>query len=150
MNPEQAAPTAVRLVFEFEGRDMRLVRQVPVDVAPSRFVVPGEALPGEHVEVRSADEGVISRVPVRSGMTSDREVFPENHDDPIVRTELPEAAGAFTVVVPVSETADHVSVVRIRGGRLGDVESGGRIVAPVPAEPDVVELGSFPLDRGPR
>jgi hypothetical protein len=67
------------------------------------------------------------------------EVFPEEPGRPITRTDLPEPSGAFTVVVPATAEADHVSVVRIAPGRPSLAPGGGD---------DVVELASFPLRDG--
>jgi len=143
-----AERTAVRLIFEYEGDEVRLVQQTPVDVAISGFDLPQEHVPGDHVEVRTADEGLLSRVPVRTGMSTSVEIFPEDPGDPITRTDLPVARGAFTVVVPVAEGADHVAVVRIRPGAPEASELARRTTEPVPGGPEVVELGTFPLERG--
>lgn len=138
-------PRSVRLIFEYEGDQVRLVHQQPVDIAISGFDPPQEQLPGHHVEVRGVDEQLLSRVPILSAMTPSMEVFPENPADPIIRTELPQAQGAFTVVVPAPPSAHHVTVVRIAAGPS---ELSTRTTTPTEAAADVVELGSFPLDGG--
>lgn len=131
-------PRSVRLIFTYDGEDVRLLQQQPVDVAVSGFDLPQELSPGHHIEVRGADERVLSRVPIRVAMTTSAEVFPEDPTDPITRTELPRAQGAFTVVVPVSPSAEHVAVVRIaaRSDEPG-VEAVGS-----------TELARFPLEGG--
>lgn len=139
-------PTAVRLIFEYEGDQVRLVHQQPVDVAISGFDLPREQLPGHHVEVRGAGEELLGRVPIRSAMSTSMEVFPENPGDPITRTDLPEARGAFTVIVPAGPQADHVTVVRIATGEGSELAA--RATSPVSGAPEVVELGSFPLGGG--
>lgn len=141
-------PTAVRLIFEYEGDQVRLVHQQPVDVVISGFDLPREQIAGHHVEVRGAGEKLLSRVPIRSAMSSSMEVFPEDPGDPITRTDLPEARGAFTVIVPAGPQADHVTVVRIGTGERQAGELDARATSPVPGAPDVVELGSFPLEGG--
>lgn len=141
-------PTAVRLIFEYEGDQVRLVHQQPVDVAISGFDLPREQVPGHHVEVRGADEELLSRVPIRSAMSTSMEVFPEAPGDPITRTDLPQARGAFTVIVPAGPQADHVTVVQIAAG-VGDAgELATRATSTVPGAPEVIELGSFPLLGG--
>lgn len=141
-------PSAVRLIFEYDGDETRLVYQQPVDVAIPGFDLPQEQTPGHHVEVRGSNEELLSRVPVRVGMTTSMEVFPERHDEPITRTELPQARGAFSVVVPVTAAADHVTLVRIGAGQPEATELGARATSPVAGAPEVVELGRFDLDRG--
>jgi len=131
-------PRSVRLIFTYDGDEVRLLQQQPVDVAISGFDLPQEQSPGHHVEVRGADDRVLSRVPIRATMTTSAEVFPEDPSDPITRTDLPRAQGAFTVVVPVSSSAEHVAVVRIAAptGEPG-VEAVG-----------TTELARFPLEGG--
>src|SRR5688500_3164506 len=111
MGSPGSEPTAVRLVLEYRDDELRLVTQVPVDI-----VMPGQppaATPGAHVAGRTPVGTVIGRAAVRPAMTTSLEVYPEDPADPIVRTDLPEASGAFTVVVPVPPDADHVTVVRV-------------------------------------
>lgn len=141
-------PTAVRLLFEYEGDEVRLLLQQPVDIAVSGFDLPREHVVGNHVEVRDANEEMLSRVPIRSGMDTSVEVFPEDPNEPITRTDVPRAQGAFSVVVPTTEQADHVTVVRIApgAGEVGPGESGSAEAGAA----EVRELGSFPLVGGAR
>jgi hypothetical protein len=126
------------LIFEYDGEEVRLLQQQPVDVAVSGFDLPQEQVPGHHVEVRGANDRVLSRVPIRVAMSTSVEVFPEDPQDPITRTDLPRAQGAFTVVVPVAANAEHVAVVRI-AAPTG--EPGVQAV-------DTTELARFPLEGG--
>ncbi|MGH3787245.1 MAG: hypothetical protein ACRDRG_11990 [Pseudonocardiaceae bacterium] len=134
---------SVRLIFEYEGEQFRLMHQQPLDVAITDFDLLPEQLPGHYVEVRGANEQLFSRVPIRSRMTTSTEVFPENPTDAITRIDVPQAQGAFTVVVPAPSSADHVTVVRIDAGpselnrRASELDQGAAAV---------VELGSFALD----
>jgi len=145
---EPAEPRSVRLIFEYVGDQVSLVSQQPVDVAITGFDVPQEAMPGYHVEVRGANEQVLSRVPIRAEMTASREVFPETPGEPIVRVDLPEARGAFTVVVPAPVDAHHVTVVRITGRPTGVATKA--TAPPAESRAQVTELGSFALDGGAR
>jgi hypothetical protein len=107
-------PRAIRLIFEVDGDEIRLIQQQPVDVAITGFDLPLEQGAGDFVEVRADDGRMISRVPLRAGMSSSVEVFPEDHSEPITRADLP-GPRAFTVVVPAPPAADHVAVVRDSG-----------------------------------
>jgi len=142
---QPSGPRSVRLIFEYEGDQVRLVHQQLVDISISDSDLPQEQLPGHHVEVRGVDEQLLGSVPIRSAMTPSMEVFPENPADPIIRTELPQAQGAFTVVVPAPPSAHHVTVVRI-AAPPSELSTGATPLADAAA--DVVELGSFPLDGG--
>jgi len=141
--PQQSRRGSVRLIFEYDGDDIRLVHQQPVDMAISGLDTPREVLPGKHVEVRAADELVISRVPIRADLSASAEVFPESPDEPITRVDLPEAKGVFTVVVPVTDLADHVSLVRIPHPPAEPGQRG----APTAAPEQPTELARFALEE---
>lgn len=141
-SPQQ--PSAIRLIFEYEGDEVRLVSQQPVDVAVTGFDLTRERRPGHYVEVRGARDETLSRVRVPTEMAASAEVFPEEPGQPIVRVDLPEARGAFTVVVPAAEAADHVSVVRVPAVAPAPREAGARAEAPAAD----VEIARFPLRGG--
>lgn len=141
-SPQQ--PSAVRLIFEYEGDEVRLVSQQAVDVAVTGFDLTRERQPGHYVEVRGARDETLSRVRVPTDLVASAEVFPEEPGQPIVRVDLPQARGAFTVVVPAAEGADHVSVVRVPAVALPPGEAALRAEAPAAAE----ELARFPLLGG--
>ena len=142
-DPQRRRRGSVRLIFEYEGDDIRLVHQERVDMAVSGFDTPREYMPGKHVEVRRADELVISRVPVRADLSASVEVFPESPDEPISRVDLPEAKGVFTVVVPVTELADHVSLIQIPPPPAERAKAG----APPRAPEEPTELARFALEE---
>ena len=134
-------PSAVRLIFEYEGDEVRLVSQQPVDVAVTGFDLTREHQPGHYVEVRGARDETLSRVRVPTEMVASAEVFPEEPGQPIVRVDLPQARGAFTVVVPAPEAADHMSVVRVPAVAPAPGEAAVRAGAPAAGE----EIARFPL-----
>lgn len=143
--PEQA-PRAVRLIFEYEGDNVRLVSQQPVDMVISGFDAHPEVKPGHFVETRDANGRQIARVPAREAFVQSAEVFPENHADPITRVDVA-ARGAFTVVVPAPENAASVAVVRVAPTRPGAALAPGGATSPVPGGTQDVELATFPLER---
>jgi hypothetical protein len=110
-------PTAVRLIFEYDGDDVRLVFQQRVDVAVTGFNIaqasaPSHSAPGHYVEVRTSEGQSLTCVPVQGAFSRSAEVFGEP-GTPITRVELTRSASAFTVVVPASEAATHVSLLRV-------------------------------------
>jgi hypothetical protein len=150
MSSPQQQP-AIRLIFEYEGDEVRLVSQQPVDVAVTGFDLTRERRPGHYVEVRGARDDTLSRVRVPTDMVASAEVFPEEPGEPIVRVDVPEARGAFTVVVPASPAADHVSVVRVPTGPVEHSDLLHRVTAPPrehQARTAAVELARFPLRGG--
>jgi hypothetical protein len=104
---------AIRLIFEYDGDRVRVVQQTPVDIEPSSLLVAKGESEGVFVEVRDAGDRTLARVPAPHALSPSLETFPERHDQPITRTDAPRATGAFTVVVPVTPAADHVTIVRV-------------------------------------
>lgn len=139
--PHGGPVRSVRLIFEYEGDRVRLVSQQPVDVAVTGFDLPKVDRPGYYVESRDKDGRSLARVPARNAFLGSMEVFPERHDQPITRVDVPQPKGAFTVVVPAPDATDHVTVTRIAPGKA--VEGVAPGVAPVP---EVTDLVSFPLN----
>jgi hypothetical protein len=143
---EPAAQGAVRLIFERNGDALRLVLQQPVDVTVARFDVQADVRPGHYVEIRDAAGMTLSRVPVRSAFSGSREVFPEDHSDPITRVDTSGQSEVFTVVVPAPAASVSIAVVRIAPPAPTAGEPGAGVTSPVPAEPEVTELATFPIE----
>jgi hypothetical protein len=144
---EPPATPAVRLIFEYDGDDVRLVSQQPVDVALTGFDLAGPVVPGHHyVETRSETDEALDRVPARGAFAASAEVFPEQPGEPITRVDVEKPQGAFTVVVPAGPNAVRAALVRVHAA--GGDERLAAATTPVEGEPEVVELASFPLDRG--
>lgn len=145
---QPARPAAVRLIFEYEGDQVRLMAQQRVDVA-----VPGLDLdvsptprPGHYVEARSATNQALSRVPIREAFGGSVEVFPEEPGSPITRVDVAEPRGAFSVVLPVPEAAEQVAVVRVTQRQPEAPSLAGGATSPVPGEPEIDDIASFPLE----
>jgi hypothetical protein len=117
----------MRLIFEYDGDDVRLVMQQPVDMVITGFDISRTQRPGYYVDTRDAAGRTLARVPARGGFRTSVEVFPEKHGDPITHIEVEQPRGAFTVIVPVPQDADHVSVVRVAPAAP---EAGATIAAP--------------------
>ncbi len=140
---QPAAPAgAIRLIFEYDGDDVRLIHRQPVDVLVPGFDAAPDIRTGRFAEVRDADDRALARVAIRHDASS-REVFPEDPGDPITRVDVEHPSGAFTVVVPASEAASQVALLDV------DVPPppppGERGIASAPAEPRENVLGVFPL-----
>src|SRR5918997_916849 len=110
---EPSRTPAVRLIFEYDGDDVRLISQQPVDVAVPGFDIGTVAHPGHYVEMRDDASRTLSRVPVRGAFEDSAEVFPEQPGEPIVRVDAPRR-GAFTVVVPAGRGARQAALVEVR------------------------------------
>ena len=102
----------VRLIFEFDGDDVRHVSQQRVDVAVTGFDL-AIGPPGHYVETRDDAGDTLARVPARDAFAGSVEVFPEQPGEPITRVDVERRRGASTVVVPAPEPAQRVAVVRV-------------------------------------
>ena len=143
-NPQGDPVRSVRLIFEYEGDRVRLVTQQPVEMAVTGFDLPQVDHPGYYVESRDVSNRTLARVPARNAFIGSAEVFPENHAEPITRLDVPQPKGAFTVVVPVPDTADHVTVMHLVPGKLA--APADRAMGAAPAKHEGIDLVSFPLD----
>ena len=121
----QPAQTPVmRLIFEYEGDQVRLVSQAPVNLSITGFDLARTQRPGYYIDTRDAAGQTLARVPARNLFSTSTEVFPEQPGDLISRVEVAIPKGAFTVVVPAGNGADSVSVVRVAAG-VADAAPGG-------------------------
>lgn len=106
---------SVRLIFEYQGDDIRLLSEEPVemvvpDTEPLSRSLPA---PGFYVDLRDEADGLLSRTPLHGALDASIEVFPERLGEPIARVPAPGRSGAFTVVVPAVPSADHVAVIDV-------------------------------------
>jgi hypothetical protein len=135
---------AARLIFEYDGDQVRLVQQMPVEIAAANLQTAGGEEVGVFVDVRDASNRTLARVPARHALSTSMEVFPERHDQPITRTDVPQKKGAFTVVVPTPDETTHATLVTVAAPKTTAL-AGVRAAAP-----DVVDLVSFPLKAVPK
>jgi hypothetical protein len=136
----------VRLIFEYEGDQVRLVSQQSVDVAVTGFDIARTQQPGYYIDTRDAGGQTLARVPARGAFAGSVEVFPEQANQPITRVNVPVPQGAFTVVVPVPAGADHVSVVRVAPPKPEAALPPGAATTAVPGGGEVNEIATFPLN----
>jgi hypothetical protein len=118
---EQHPPTAIRLVFEYQGDDVRLVSQSRIEKVLPQVDQSADALEfrGTWSEVRDAAGATLDRRVLVDPMPRDAEVFPEQLGEEISRQPIERPSGVFTVLVPDVEGADHVAVLSNSPGQLG-------------------------------
>jgi hypothetical protein len=104
---------AVRILFEYDGDDVRLVSRQPVEMVPP----PSDALDGFEgqkgfwAELRGADGGLLHRQVMHDPIRRDVEVFSDDPAQTISRAPVAHPKGAFALVVPDIEGAEHVALV---------------------------------------
>ena len=133
----------MRLIFEYEGDQVRLVSQAPVNLSITGFDLARTQRPGYYIDTRDAAGQTLARVPARNLFSTSTEVFPEQPGDLISRVEVATPRGAFTVVVPAGNGADSVSVVRVAPG-VADVAPDGATSATTAAV-TTTDIATFAL-----
>lgn len=145
--PDNAAPQepthAIRLIFEYEGDEVRLVSQHPVEVAFTDTGVSQVEHSSYYVDTRNASGQTLARIKAHGAFATSAEVFPEQHGEPITRVEVPNLKGAFTVVAPAHDDTDHVAVLKTPARVLP--ATGAQGISPESAIAEVQEIASFPL-----
>ncbi len=106
-------PRSMRLIFEYDGDNVRLVMQQPVDLPATDVAASQTPQAGYFVDTRDASGRTLARVAARGAFPDSVEVFPERQGEPITRMPVDRPRGAFTIIVPVPQDADHVRVVQV-------------------------------------
>ncbi len=150
-NPQgQPTPTrAIRLIFEYDGDQVRLVSQQEVEMAVTGFDLMTTSQPGFFVDSRDAAGATLARVPAPHAFAGSAEVFPEQPGAPIVRVDVPHPTGAFTVVVPAPPAARQFTIVRVAPPRPGVTPPSAAATTPTPGAVQVTDIATFPLQLGP-
>jgi hypothetical protein len=110
-------PRAVRLVFTYEGNDVRLVSQQPLEmiVPPTDTLSGYEGQQGFWVEVRTARDEVLHRQIMDDPLRQDVEVFSPDPAQSIFRVPVERPSGIIMVLVPDIDEADHVALISSAG-----------------------------------
>jgi len=144
---QRAPKPAMRLIFEYDGDQVRLVSQQPVDMVVTGADLAQVHAAGTFVDARDANDRTVARVHARGISEGMVEVFPEKHGDPIVHVKVDRPRGAFTVVLPAPKEAAKVAVVRVKRDTTRAAAAGAAAGAEPPLQ--TTELASFALQRKP-
>ena len=134
---------SMRLIFEYDGDDVRLVMQQPVDL-PAPAAQPAQQT-GHFVETRDTAGRTLARVAAPGAFPDSVEIFPERHGDPITRLPVDRPRGAFTIIVPTPQDADHVRLVRVTTSPGDATQPTPRSLAQPQAAMQEREIARFPL-----
>ena len=114
---------AIRLIFEAQGDELRLVRQGRVEMeAPGAPVANRSGAPGVYAEVRDALEQTLYQANLSSQMSSGVEAF--SPEGAIQRVDAPAERKLFVVVAPDFADARSLVVVRRTAPRATDGPHG--------------------------
>ncbi|MEO6000371.1 MAG: hypothetical protein ABIN89_26255 [Chitinophagaceae bacterium] len=139
----QQGPTkAMRLIFEYEGDQVRLISQTPVDMALTGSDIAHAEHAAYFVDTRDAANQTLARVSAPGAFASSTEVFPEQHGAPITRVEVANPKGAFTVIAPAPDATHHVTVMKA-APRVSSIPGAAQDLTATGA-PET-ELASFPI-----
>lgn len=143
------SPRAVRLTFSYEGDNVKLLSQQPVEMT----VPPSDALgyggqKGFWAELKSEKDKTLYRHVMHNPTRNDAEVFSPDPAQGITREPAPKRKGVFTVVVPDTGKGHSVRLCRSPVDKseqkaLPKSERGVRSLAAAPAE----EFARFKLKK---
>ncbi len=150
--PAKAAarsPKAVRLTFSYNGDQVKLVSQQPVEMT----VQPSDSLgyggqKGFWAELKSENDKTLYRHVMHNPTRNDAEVFSDEPGQGVSREPAPKRKGVFVVVVPDTEKGYSVRLCRspVKASEqqaLPKSERGLRSLATAPAE----EFARFKLKK---
>jgi hypothetical protein len=120
-----ASPRAVRLTFSYQGDQVKLVSQQPVEmtVPPSDPLKGYEEHKGFWAELKSDQDKTLYRSVLHNPTRNDAEVFSDDPEQSISREPAPKRKGVFVVVVPHTEKGHEVTLSRSTG--QPDIEAEG-------------------------
>ena len=117
VKPSEVSPKAMRLTFSYQGDQVKLVSQQPVEmtVPPSDPVKGYEQQKGFWAEVKSDQDKTLFRRVLHNPTRNDAEVFTDDPEQSISRAPAPKRKGVFTVVVPATDKGEDVTLSRSAG-----------------------------------
>jgi hypothetical protein len=149
MSNQPATTRAARLIFEYDGEQVRLVSQQIVDLVVTGFDIARAQHAGVYVDARDVEGRTLARVPARNAFATSAEVFPEQPGEAIVRVDVAKPKGAFTVVIPAPEAAHQVTVVRVAPAQPEAQLPAGGATSRVAGAAKATDLATFPLKLNP-
>ncbi|MFF7993507.1 hypothetical protein ACFZDG_27420 [Kitasatospora xanthocidica] len=110
---------AVRLIFEYEGTEIRLVSRQRVEMTspPSDRLDDAGVTQGFWAELRDSRSNTLYRRVLHAPVRHDAEVFSEDPGQSVARIPVETPRGAFAVLVPDIAAADYVALVSSPLGR---------------------------------
>lgn len=140
---QSAATGAVRLIFEYEGDQIRLISQQDVDLFSPASDPKSAAVheSGFWLELRDANLRVLHRQVTHDPIITHPEVFSDQPGKSIVRSPTPIRKGAFTVLIPRIAASDHLALIRM------DTKARSQARAALPAVGPVGEIARFTLKK---
>jgi len=123
--PAAVSPKAMRLTFSYQGDQVKLISQQPVEmtVPPSDPLKGYEEHKGFWAELKSDQDKTLFRRVLHNPTRNDAEVFSDDPKQSISREPAPKRKGVFVVVVPDTEKGHEVTLSRSTG--QPDIEAEG-------------------------
>ena len=97
------------------------------------------------MDTRDASGRTLARVAARGAFPDSVEVFPERQGEPMTRLPVDRPRGAFTIIVPVPQNADHVRVVQVTPPQGDATQRSTRSTAQPTGTAQEREIARFPL-----
>lgn len=114
-----ARPRTLRLVFAYEGDDVRLLSAERVEMTPlpSDALEPVEKAAGFWYELRDGAERTLYRRIAQNPMRTSAELLTDDPDRPLRRVEIPDPGGEFVLLTPDLDDAQTLVFVGSPSGR---------------------------------
>jgi len=112
--PTKPPASAMRLTFSYDGDDVKLVSQQPVNmiVPPSDPVRGYSKQKGFWAELKSEQDKTLYRRVMHNPTRNDAEVFSDDPEQNISRAPAPKRKGVFVVLVPYTDKGEAVTLSR--------------------------------------
>ena len=144
--PEAGRPSpdwrkrSVRLIFEYEERNVKLISAQPVEMIapPPQAAVPRVGEAGSWIELRDDAGRPLYRRVIDNPVRHDREVVVDDPERPLQRVAVKRAEGSFHLVVPEIAAARSLAL---------KAEAPPRRTGKAAAA-EAAEVLEFPLPRG--
>ena len=111
-DPRSSKRRSLRLVFEYEDRNVRLVSVQPVEMLapPPQAAVPRVGEAGSWLELRDSAGQPLYRRVIHNPIPHDMEVVPDDPDEPLQRVPVKRPQGAFHLIVPEISAAHTLAL----------------------------------------
>lgn len=119
-------PKTLRLVYAYEGDEVKLVSKQSVDMLlPAQETKP-EALasPGLKYELRDKEECSLFANIIENPLRSDIEVFSNNPKQTARRVEMPKKKGTFVLLVPEISEAENLVLLENKPADMARMDYG--------------------------
>lgn len=141
----QKKPKTLRLVYAYDGDEVKLVSKQRVDMLlPAQETKPEVlASPGLKYELRDKEECSIFSNIIENPLRSDIEVFSDNPKQTARRVEMPKKKGSFVLLIPEISEAENLVLLENKPADMASMDY--RPGEPIERKIETKEIARFRL-----